>query len=162
MEDLQTLVNGRLRHLLHEHGVTAADAARRARAAGYRVDESRLSQIASMATGERWVLMPHPRTMLGIAVGLDLLIHQVVDAAVRSTGIPVPVRHYASTMETDGDALCTCEPTTRVFDELVVMLPPVALTHGDLVKLVHAIDEETAQQLDGRAAAGHSGDTREA
>lgn len=146
MEDLQSLVKQRLTCLLRHHGVTAADASRRATRAGFPVTEQRLSQLSAMPAGHRMGRVPDRRTLYGLAVALALPRERVVDAALRSTGYVIPVRMYAHTAGTTDRGACThCPTRVSHVEELIVVLPEPDLTAGEIALFVRAFEQVAAR-----------------
>ena len=147
MEDLQSLVRRRLRHLSNRHQFTAVHACRRATEAGYPIPLSLFSQIQRRPIGERWG-PPKTPTLLGLAIGLDLPRAEVGDAAWRSAGYPTPIRMYPKAEVTES-TLCTCEPThSRVYEELVVMIPQPGLTNAEISHIANLFEEIVTRQCE--------------
>ena len=148
-EDLQTLVRCRLDDLFLTKKFTAAKAVRRAAQAGHKITAPRLSQIAAMPTGERWRRPAGRETIFAIACGLDLHVARVADAALRSTGIPMPVRRYGrpASRATIREVCAECAAQSCDIHQLVVMLPHLHLTDGQTAELVQAVEDVVARQL---------------
>lgn len=83
-DDLRRLIARRLEELnLKPHAAAA-----RARDAGHKITNQRLSQL----TNEEISQVPYPATLLALACALDVPVEEVADAALRSIGVPIPVR----------------------------------------------------------------------
>lgn len=120
-------------------------AVRRAVHAGRRITEARLSQIRGMSAGERWTATPE--TIWALAIGLDLPVVRVADAAMRSAGLPMPPRRYRRKRdEATVRGICgDCTAHSGDFDELVVALPHSNLTRDEKATLVQAIEDVVTQ-----------------
>lgn len=141
VEDLQTLVDRRLKHLKQQHGFSARDAVLRATRAGFPIGAALFSQIRKRPAGERWG-PPQRKALLGIAAGLDLLDQEVLDAAYRSAGYKVPHRVYRRKRRPTERVLCDCNPTcSSVFGEVVVELPHTDFTCDEIDELVQELEK---------------------
>lgn len=147
-EDLQRLVRRRTRQLKKDWGLSLVDLAERAHAAGYAISKHQLSQWANGQIRH----VPYADTLRGIAKALDVPLLRVVDAAVRSTGIPRPMQAYPH--EDDRATvrgICPpCVPRKEGFDEIVVVVPHDGLTNAEKAELRQAVEETIARQSERR------------
>lgn len=134
-----------------EHEVNAATVCRRAADAGHPIAPSLFSQYAARPAGERWG-PPKRAVILGLAVGLDLSVEEVADAASRSAGIPIPHRMYIRGPQATEGAICTCAPThSGELGQLVLVLPHMGLTFEEISPLVKDIEKGFTRLRDRRA-----------
>lgn len=155
MDDLQSLVWRRLRHLLTVHGITARAAVERARDAGFRLTEERVSQLKAMPAGARMGRVAERETVLGLAVALDVPDEVVIDAALRSTGYMVPVRMYLHDTQATQGAICVdCATPLSNVDELIVVLPEPDLTPDEIKLFIQAFDDVAVRVLERRSHSG--------
>jgi hypothetical protein len=149
VDDLQSLITRRLGQLARE-GVTAAEVIRRAARAGHRVSKATLSRHGNGALAGR---MPTAEVITGLATGLGLPLAEVADAALRSTGVPMPARNYGSTDRPARVRGVCSDCTTRpalAFDELVVVVPHVELTKDEIEELRVAVECLVTRQMERR------------
>lgn len=159
-ENLQSLVKQRLEELKDKRGLSLEDIVKRARKAGYRITKQRIYQLSLPET--RIGQVPYKDTLYALAKGLDLPVLRVADAALRSTGVPVPAvpaRRYGRT----SDQITVREARARLadFDELTVMLPHEQRTAADIAELIEAVTITATRQRERRGDDTHRADAPE-
>lgn len=152
--DLGTLINTRTAEL----GITFREAVRRARDAGHTISYGRLSQLTTGGISQ----VPYAPMLEAIAAAIDLPVDQVAYAALRSTGIPIPV-HTHDEPSTLRMRCPDCVTQSSDADDLVIVLPHTGLSGEEFAELVRevqaTIDREHQrythlEQENGRTAAG--------
>lgn len=156
MDDLQSLVRRRLDDLKRTRDWSLADVAQRAKRAGYPITKGRLSQIA---TGVRMTRPSNADTLWALAHGLGLPIHQVADAALRSTGIPMPARRYHRGHDrATVRGVCASCPERSRFDVTVIVLPDGDYTPDEIANLESVVEAEATHLRGCRAGDDHTHD----
>lgn len=148
MDDLKTLINRRLL----VSGQVAVD---EARAAGYKITNQRLSQLAG---SKPIVQVPYPDTLKALAFILDVPVEEVCDAALRSTGMPIPVRINAdghdATLGSNSDASA---PPSSEAPEMTLVLRVEGLSPRSLHELIQTVAKTALREGQNIA---HSGEPR--
>ena len=148
-ENLQGLLTWRLRDLWVQYGFSMQDAANRATAAGFPITKQRLSQLKN---AEGIGQVPYARTLRAIAIGLDLPVERVKDAANRSAGNPTRPRRYLTGDQAAVRRMCVdCSNPSGTLDKLVLVLPYEGLTAGlteaEIHELRTVVEQTVTRQL---------------
>jgi hypothetical protein len=151
MDDLKTLINRRFKEELKISGQLAVD---QAREAGYKITNQRLSQLVS---SKPITQVPYPDTLKALAFMLDVPIEEVCDAALRSTGVPIPVRMNADgrgpSLSSDGDDSAT--PSSEA-PEMTLVLRVEGLSPKSLHELIQTVAETALREGQNIAHSGQS------
>lgn len=147
VDDLQTLITRRLDWLERKRGDNAADVLRRAAKAGYPISKGTLSRHAN---GDFKGRVPSLRVLRALEAGLDLSLEELGDAALRSTGVPMPDRKYRreSDKATVRGLCAECTARLDEFDELCIRVRKPNLTDREIAALERAVQKTVTRTLE--------------